>query len=169
MSYRQKTIIFFFIFFITFFAIDFFTKSFLYDHEWWKEHQSGGFKGAHQYKNAFFGIRSLAHYNSTLFSFLGLTISIKIRLYLHLGVIIMLLILAITTKSYALNICFGIILGGVLGNTLDIGLTRGHFVRDIIFLPWVDRGTFNLADIFIILGATSLLIITIIKIIKSKK
>lgn len=48
--------------------------------------------------------------------------------------------------------CFGMICGGILGNTVD-RLLRGHVVDFLDFhLPWYRWPTFNLADSGIVLG-----------------
>ncbi|MFO7725001.1 MAG: signal peptidase II [Oceanipulchritudo sp.] len=50
------------------------------------------------------------------------------------------------------QICFGLIAGGIIGNTLD-RLFRGHVVDFLDFhLPWYRWPTFNIADSAIVLG-----------------
>lgn len=48
-----------------------------------------------------------------------------------------------------------------------------EFVKDIFYLPWVDKGTFNLADVWVMLGAVLIFVYLlyelVLDIVKKKK
>lgn len=149
---------------LAFFLIDWLTKYFLFDmraandYYWVPIEQD--FK--------LFGIRSLAHDNSTIFSFLKFKSSVELRLSLNSIIIILFLIWGLFCSSIPYAIGLGIITGGMFGNVMDVAFTDGkiftHYVRDIFYLPWFDRGTFNLADTFIVVGAIIIFVVTIVDI-----
>ena len=54
------------------------------------------------------------------------------------------------------SIFIAFIFSGSLGNTVD--RLAFSYVRDIIFTPWLDKGTFNFADMDVIIGSFGFLI-----------
>lgn len=56
-----------------------------------------------------------------------------------------------------------ILLAGNIGNELD-RLLYQNGVKDIIFIPYRDKGTFNFADIFIISGPIGMVVIMVFEI-----
>ncbi len=145
--------------FVIFILIDQLTKTFLYDNADDKQLVV-------TYQNALFGIRSVANYGLT-FTGNG---SINIGLVTFLNIIILLacLIFVMFLHSYWFAIFIGLIFTGSLGNTID-RLSFGY-VKDIIFLPWLDRGTFNFADVDVIVGCIGIVFTMItIYLVKSKR
>ncbi|WP_051619095.1 signal peptidase II [[Mycoplasma] collis] len=63
---------------------------------------------------------------------------------------IVILFFVFWTKKITYMVILAISLAGILGNTIDRFLYADNSVKDFIFLPWYDRGTFNLADVFIL-------------------
>lgn len=122
------------------------------------------------------GFRSVPHDNSTLFSALGVSLPLYAHYIINFGLAFLFSLPALFARSYSISIGTGILVAGILGNTIDKLITSGevifngqiysHYVMDILFLPWFDRGTFNFADVWIVLGAGFLLLFFIIGLIK---
>lgn len=71
-------------------------------------------------------------------------------------------------KSWLMNITFGFLVAGCLGNLIDRLFLGG--VRDFIqFAFWKSFPTFNFADVFLCVGVVLFLIYLILYLIKSKK
>lgn len=61
-----------------------------------------------------------------------------------------------------------IVSAGAMGNALDRFIFNNH-VKDIFYLPFFDRGTFNFADVAIIVGMALIIIYLVIATIKDWK
>lgn len=143
---------------LAFFLIDWLTKYFLFDTD--AANVASYIPIEKDY--GLFGIRSLAHGNTTLFSFLKINTSAALRSTLNFILIIIFISWAIFSTTTLQAVALGIVTGGMMGNALDVVFTSGtlvsNYVRDILYLPWLDRGTFNFADLFIISGCILLFI-----------
>ncbi|MBD5423055.1 MAG: signal peptidase II [Mycoplasma sp.] len=100
------------------------------------------------YSNWLFGIRSLKNPGLTFFP--GNT---NVALVTFFNIIILLACLfgILFLRNYWIVVFVSFIFSGSLGNTID--RLSFHYVRDIIFLPWCDLGTFNFADMDVIVGS----------------
>ena len=128
--------------FMGFFLVDWLTKYYLFNHP---EKDYG-----------LIGFRSFPHYNTTVFAFLGVKIPIWSRHLINFSILFLFLvayIFLIKKKTLFTTISLAILFSGIMGNSLDVLFTNGNYVRDIIFIPWLDYGTFNFADIFAVIGA----------------
>lgn len=142
--------------------IDLLTKGLLFE---WENGQGKNQTGGVQHVNALFGIRSVS--NS------GLTWGGNIfpTWVIHLFNIIILLacfFFLIILKSHVFAISIAFIFAGTMGNMID-RMTFSGKVRDIIFIPWADNGTFNFADVDAILGAIMTLIYFVWQIFQSSE
>lgn len=129
---------------------DLLTKQFLFQ---WKD--GSDYAGLHQlggepyYQNWFFGIRSVSNSGLTSFGNALPTGVIHFFNFIILGACLGFLGFI---NSKVLIVAIALIFAGTLGNMVDRFAFAGH-VRDIIFLPWADRGTFNLADVEAVSGS----------------
>ncbi|UUD35923.1 signal peptidase II [Mycoplasmopsis citelli] len=105
------------------------------------------------------GIRSVWHHGVTLVN------NPNFELIQAISVIVTLLGLLLPLFSVSekkiLFSCLAIIASGAFGNALDRFLFDNN-VKDIFYFPFADRGTFNFADVCIILGMAFLVIYLII-------
>lgn len=147
-----KALLVFWGFFLVFFLIDFLTKTFLF-----KTSEAGGEGTSH----GFIGFRSFAHDNSTLFSFLNISMPLGAKLFVNFFLLSIFLVASFYIQNIFYAIGLGVLFSGMFGNTLDIiiskevsqnGVMVKNYVKDIIFTPWFDHGTFNFADTFVISG-----------------
>ena len=125
------------------------------------------------------GIRSVAHDNSTIFSALKFSMPDWAHFLMNFSIVAIFATIPFFTKSIFLAIAAGIIFSGVLGNSLDkvFSTTSPYYelfnnksyVRDVFYLPWFDRGTFNFADVTIISGSILLIIYVIFSNVKDWK
>lgn len=104
---------------------------------------------AQQYDWGFIGFRPFLHYGVTtkindLIGFEGIHI-------FAFALTVFLLISIPFSKRYAYVFFFSILLAGNWGNELD-RFINNNGVKDLIFIPYRDNGTFNFADVFIFLG-----------------
>ena len=106
------------------------------------------------YQNWLFGIRS--HPNPGLTVFGDAKIDIVLVSTINIFILIVCLISLIFWKNILLSIFIAFIFAGSLGNTVD--RLAFSYVRDIIFTPWLDKGTFNFADMDVIIGSFGFLI-----------
>lgn len=141
--------------------IDLLTKGLLFE---WGDELEGKHQGTNEYswKNAFFGIRSISNSGLTVFGGILPHGVIHFFNFIILFICIGFLIF-IKSKSFITAIAF--IFAGTLGNMIDRFAFQGH-VRDIIFLPWADSGTFNFADVDALTGTIIALIALVVQIIK---
>ncbi|UUD36752.1 lipoprotein signal peptidase [Mycoplasmopsis californica] len=93
------------------------------------------------------GIRSVGHVGVTFMRTKNIafiqTISLIIFISILIGVAFMRNLFTILT--------IGVVAAGDLGNLVDRFLYHG-MVKDIFYMPWLDRGTFNFADVCLTLG-----------------
>ncbi|WLP85595.1 signal peptidase II [Mycoplasma seminis] len=173
--------------FIIFFAIDQITKTLLFHHidvnAMIKAGKSTGVIDGHQigpetiYPNqsewinyGLFGLRSIWHKGVTFMSTGNIAFIQAISFIIS---IIILLVPLYPGKHMLLYAAlFGILLAGDIGNATDRIAFHGY-VKDIFYVPWFDKGTFNFADcsVFVSVIAIMIVIITnlIIEYIKEKK
>ncbi len=153
----RNTIILISILFV-FILIDQLTKVFIFakaDPNWKVGIESGRFIS----EGKLFGIRLVI--NTGMFSSLGAdTVPYwGVQTITSLIAIIVILV-ALFNKNLITVVGFSLIAAGALGNILDRYMliddtsNKGHYVRDWIYNPWFDRGTYNIADIEVILGST---------------
>lgn len=110
--------------------------------------------GSIKHKNWLFGIRSVKNEGLTFLPFLKA--NDILLTFFNFVIITFCIILIIFLKSHWFAIFIGFIFSGALGNTID-RLAFGY-VRDIIYLPWADNGTFNFADTDVIIGCIGTII-----------
>lgn len=97
------------------------------------------------------GIRSYAHYNSTLFSSLKINMPDWAHHLMAFGLSAMIIAMAfLNRRTKLLVVGFSILLAGILGNGID-RLFHGY-VMDIFFTPFHDTGTYNFADVTMVIG-----------------
>lgn len=126
-----------------FLLIDLLTKHFLFQ-------DPGPSSGSiHSFSNWLFGIRSVRNPGLTFFG--PEAVNIALITFFNVIIWISCLLCLIVLKNAFLVVGISLIFSGSMGNTVD----RLHFgfVRDIIYLPWFDRGTFNFADVDVIFGS----------------
>ena len=129
---------------ITLFSIDWMLKHFLFN-----ENIVG--QGSEQWNITLLAGRSLLHKSTTFLDFIGIKISFALGQIISWILFALLVCLLLSIDMKLVSIGLGITLSGILGNTLDPIFYNG--VRDIFFIPWFDRGTFNLADVLVVLGS----------------
>ena len=120
--------------------IDLLTKQYLFDE---------GNLNQIIYQNWLFGIRSYPNPGLTVFG--DAKIDIVLVSTINIFILIVCLISLIFWKNILLSIFIAFIFSGSLGNTVD--RLAFSYVRDIIFTPWLDKGTFNFADMDVIIGS----------------
>lgn len=123
-----------------FLLIDLLTKQFLFDENMIR---------VVKHENWLFGIRSVKNTGLTFFG--NMPISIALVSFFNILILISCLISLIFFRHSLLIVAISLIFVGSLGNTID-RLAFGY-VRDIFYLPWFDKGTFNLADVDVIFGS----------------
>ena len=128
--------------------IDLLTKQYLFD-----ENNLYNVTNKITYQNWLFGIRSIK--NSGL-TFLPNASDVVLVSIINIFILIVCLISLIFWKNILLSIFIAFIFSGSLGNTVD--RLAFSYVRDIIFTPWLDKGTFNFADMDVIIGSFGFLI-----------
>jgi len=98
------------------------------------------------------GFRNFHNKTTTIFSFFN---SLTIPLVWHhvIGFTILALVSApiLLCERIFSAISLSILSAGIAGNVIDRAIYG--YVRDIIFTPWFDRGTFNVADVVTISGS----------------
>lgn len=100
------------------------------------------------YQNWLFGIRSVKNSGLTVFPNASDVVLVSI---INIFILIVCLISLIFWRNILLSIFIAFIFSGSLGNTVD--RLAFSYVRDIIFTPWLDKGTFNFADMDVIIGS----------------
>lgn len=113
------------------------------------------------------GWRSLPHDNTTIFESINIHLSSGGLSAFSCTIAVVLIIFGIFTKQKWIAFFLGIAVAGVFGNTVD-RWWRGY-VMDIIYIPWLDKGTFNFADVFIIAGTAGFGITLLVLIVKGDK
>lgn len=152
-KYNKKRIIINYVVFLSAFTvlilIDLLTKQFLFI-----ESNAEAGTGIIQHQNWLFGIRSVKNKGLT-FSFNEVA-NIPLVTFFNVLILLVCLCSVLFFKSWIFALFIAFIFTGSLGNTVD-RLAFGY-VRDIIFLPWADKGTFNFADVDVIFGSGGLII-----------
>ena len=128
--------------------IDLLTKQYLFD-----ENNLYNVTNKITYQNWLFGIRSIK--NSGL-TFLPNASDVVLVSIINIFILIVCLISLIFWRNILLSIFIAFIFAGSLGNTVD--RLAFSYVRDIIFTPWLDKGTFNFADMDVIIGSFGFII-----------
>ncbi|QSF13935.1 signal peptidase II [Mycoplasma sp. Mirounga ES2805-ORL] len=154
----------FWLVFIVFLTIDQLTKGLLFD-----SNKLG--QATHDF--GLFGIRPYYHDGVTIIPSKTIGVAIFVQI---VSVILCLLIVYfsfIFKDKYLLTI-LALILSGVFGNMFDRFYCEKTIegvpqVRDIIFLPWIDKGTFNFADTSIFIALALSIIMGIIYLFKDDK
>lgn len=100
------------------------------------------------YQNWLFGIRSVKNSGLTVFPNASDVVLVST---INIFILIVCLISLIFWRNILLSIFIAFIFSGSLGNTVD--RLAFSYVRDIIFTPWLDKGTFNFADMDVIIGS----------------
>ena len=140
---NKKTIIINYVVFLSFIfvllLIDLLTKQYLFD-----EKNLDNVT----YQNWLFGIRSIKNSGLTVFPNASDVVLVSI---INIFILIVCLISLIFWRNILLSIFIAFIFSGSLGNTVD--RLAFSYVRDIIFTPWLDKGTFNFADMDVIIGS----------------
>lgn len=119
--------------------IDLLTKQYLFDE---------GNLNQITYQNWLFGIRSVKNSGLTVFPNASDVVLVST---INIFILIVCLISLIFWRNILLSIFIAFIFSGSLGNTVD--RLAFSYVRDIIFTPWLDKGTFNFADMDVIIGS----------------
>ncbi|WP_369085688.1 signal peptidase II [Metamycoplasma spumans] len=145
--------------------LDLLTKHFIY-----KEGYTGSSPDHIVYESSFIRLWSVFHAGTTLE--IGLTMT-----GLHIVSILIILATMVITlffrdKRYRWTVAsIALVASGAFGNMYDRFAYGG--VRDIINLPWANKGTFNIADTWLVFGAVtaflSIAIISLINWYQSKK
>lgn len=115
------------------------------------------------------GFRSLAHYGVTIISKKTTAVIVGVQI---VSVILFLLFIFVPliSENWLVIIFVAIINSGVAGNMFDRFFFKGH-VKDILFVPWLEKlkgqdiGTFNFADVFLVVGSIAAVIYFIISLI----
>ncbi len=114
------------------------------------------------YQNWLFGIKSLKNEGLTFFPNAS---DIALVSAVNFFVLISCLISLIFWKNILLSVFIAFIFSGSLGNTID--RLAFSYVRDIIFTPWFNKGVFNFADMFVVIGSIGFTITILILFLKS--
>ena len=97
------------------------------------------------------GIRSNAHYGTTILDSIGISISRTWSVVVFVISGLIFIALFFISKNKFTTIFVGIALAGIIGNGTNI--VFDGYVKNIFFMPWHDSGTFNFADVLVVVGA----------------
>lgn len=156
-SNRKKILTNYFVFFVfasLMLVFDLLTKHFLFINP---NGDSGELEytwGPVQHNFKIFGIRSVINTGLTFIP--SSTINVALVTFFNVFILIGCIVFILFFNSTWYSVFIGLIFAGALGNTID-RLAFG-WVRDIIFIPWFDNGTFNIADVSVIIGCIGLAI-----------
>lgn len=172
---KKKILIAFGIFFAVAFVailIDQLTKTFLFE---WNEDHNGGKIGKVYYEGTLLGVRSVGHYGVTFIPSAenkrGALIFIQ---FLSILILLGLLLVPLLSRHLTTIIICAIIWAGDFGNMLDRFMFN-MMVKDIFYVPFMEKwtgkvlGTFNFADLCIVLGCISLVLFFVIEMILEKR
>ncbi|MCP4336654.1 MAG: signal peptidase II [Mycoplasma sp.] len=147
--------------FIIFVTIDQTTKSWAFSN----------YKGGLQYQNGFVGVR-LAK-NTGMFRSLGNGIGFAGVQTLTSLISIIMFVFALFSKNLIRTFAVALLFAGSMGNIIDRYSQPGHYVRDWIFTPWTkatsNGGTYNIADVEVMVGSGIMLIYIIYLLIFDKE
>ncbi|QNM93396.1 signal peptidase II [Mycoplasma sp. Pen4] len=119
-----------------------------------------------EYWNGFFGTRSIWHKGVTFVETHGNVFWIQVISFIIIAIILLLPLFVTGKYAYAYIVGFGFLLAGDLGNATDRIVFNGY-VKDVFFIPWHDRGTFNFADVLIFFSIGYLFMIYLIYFVDS--
>lgn len=148
MNKYLKKLIWFTVFFSLFLIFDLLLKHFYFNSAGLTEASP---TGSIQENWTVLGIRSNAHFGSTILDLFHVSISHTWSVVMFVGIAAMFLAMMLFANNKVALIAFSIALAGIFGNGLDV-VYKG-FVRNIFFMPWHDSGTFNFADVLIVTAA----------------
>ncbi|MBN3534932.1 signal peptidase II [Mycoplasma procyoni] len=139
--------------------VDQLTKNLIFEHKEFVE-RPNWVEGKNLFDYKVIGFRPILHVGVTskLHEKLGF-ITIHI---LSVVVFLVALHFMIFAKKYYYIVVLGFLAAGDFGNMLD-RFIYANGVKDILFIPWRDNGTFNFADLFIGAGAIGVAITIIIE------
>ncbi|KUH47218.1 signal peptidase II [Mycoplasmopsis meleagridis] len=163
-SKNPKKIIFRYIVFLSILIglvlIDQITKLTLF--QWNEDYTDGNFNVI--FDIGILGVRSIGHRGVTLLPWKDNSIVIGFIQFFSIVIFLLLLSIPFYCKKYPTIVICAIIAAGDFGNMLDRFIFEGGMVKDIFFIPFLEKwtgkphGTFNFADICIILGIISLVL-----------
>lgn len=140
-----KNAIIFAIFVSTFFLADWLTKTYIFDFDF------ATMTSNNNTDWVVVGFRSLPNFSTTFLSFVNASMPGWTYDLIDMSLVAIFSISVFFSRHALSAIGLSIILAGVMGNGFD--MLVNNYVRDIIYTPWLDKGTFNFADMFIICGA----------------
>lgn len=114
------------------------------------EYKSGFINNGIEFDFKVIGFRPLLHHGVT--SGLQKVFGFWLIHFFSVIMILVAIVMLFFLKDRMLLVAISILLAGNLGNMLD-RILYNNSVKDILFLPFYDNGTFNFADVFIITGA----------------
>ncbi|UUM19015.1 signal peptidase II [Mycoplasma sp. 1018B] len=161
----------FIIILVVFLLLDQLTKTFLF--EWNDTHTDGTF--IVKADLGIIGIRSIGHRGVTILPWKDNTLVIALIQTISILMILIFFSVPFYSDKKILIIIVALISSGAAGNMLDRFFFEGGMVKDILFIPFLEKwrgkqlGTFNLADVFVFLGAISYIIYFLLIIFKTKK
>ena len=106
--------------------------------------------------------RSQAHKTTTFLDFLKIDFNNLVIIIYSWLILFTIVVLIFFSRKKIFIVGFSFLFAGVLGNTIDRMIY--NYVRNIFFTPWWDRGTFNFADVAIVLGSAITFVAIIYKI-----
>ncbi|WP_040545055.1 signal peptidase II [Metamycoplasma alkalescens] len=151
--------------FLILLAIDLLTKEFIFK---WEDKKNLIVNTDYEFGNKFIIFKSVLHNGTTIGFFeTNLPFLHTISFLIFFGAL-----WAVTfikeKKLIYITVFLAVISAGSFGNMIDRFLFKG--VRDIINLPWVNKGVFNIADVWLVIGAIGLFVAIIVQsIISSQK
>lgn len=95
--------------------------------------------------------RSQFHTSTTFLDFIGSSLPRWAALLIDYILVFLFASIIAFSKSKWTSALASIALAGIIGNTIDASVIHG--VRNVFFIPWMDRGTFNFADVIIVVGS----------------
>lgn len=95
--------------------------------------------------------RSQFHTSTTFLDFIGSSLPLWSALLIDYVLVIAFAALIAFSKTKLTSIAASVAFAGILGNTIDASAFQG--VRNVFFIPWRDNGTFNFADVIIVVGS----------------
>lgn len=102
----------------------------------------------------FIAFRSQFHTSTTFLDTIGKSMPFWASITLDYVLLMVFTVALFFVKNKYYAIALATLLTGVIGNTLDASIFHG--VRNVMFIPYNDSGTFNFADIFIVVGSIML-------------
>ncbi|WP_434336761.1 signal peptidase II [Mesomycoplasma conjunctivae] len=149
--------------------LDQLTKNLIFTNEEFIESTKSGFVRVIEWK--IIGFRPLLHpgVTSKINEIIGFT---TIHIFAFF-IAVILIISILFSKNYLFLVFMSTLLAGDIGNEIDrytflYDKENNNAVKDILFLPYRDSGTFNFADIFIFVGPIGMLLVVFIEAIIKK-